>query len=326
MNRSSIEKFGVWFVAFLPFTGTVLAIAFAFQLGYVAARDLWLMLGWYIVTALGITVGYHRMLTHNSFKPTPPIKFLFLMLGSMAMQGPALYWATVHWKHHVHSDKEEDPHSPWWWDGIHLKGLKGFSWRNFKLRAAAAWHSHMGWLFSSDISWDPTDSVQQKFLSDKMVVFFSKTFVLWVALRFYICYLIGGWTGMLWGGCVCLLLTQQVTYLVNSATHIVGFRDFETTDESRNNWLVAVFAMGEGWHNNHHKFMWSARHGMKWWQFDMSYIVIKTLEALRLVSNVRVPKQSQLEAAREAVESTGAESVVYQRDEKESAKRERVAS
>ena len=317
MKKNRIEKVGVWVVAFLPIFGTIAAISLAFHYGHVAARDLWLMLGMYIATALGITVGYHRMLTHSSFKPTPPVKALFLMLGSMAMQGPALYWATVHWKHHVHADEEEDPHSPWWWNGIHLKGLREGFWQRLKLRSAAAWHSHMGWLFKSDISWDPSDPVQSRFMQDRMVVFFSKTFVPWVVLRFYICYLIGGWTGLLWGGFVCVLLSQQVTYLVNSATHIVGFRDFETSDESRNNWLVAIFAMGEGWHNNHHKFMWSARHGLKWWQFDASYITIKILEALRLVSNVRVPKPAQIQAA-----ASDAHSVVYEQE----TSRERVAS
>jgi stearoyl-CoA desaturase (delta-9 desaturase) len=122
----------------------------------------------------------------------------------------------------------------------------------------------------------------------------SRTFVLWVVARFGLCYLIGGWSGFLWGGCVSLLMNQHVTYLVNSATHVLGTRDYETNDESRNNWIVALLAMGEGWHNNHHKFMWSARHGLRWWQFDISYMVIWTLQKLRLVSAVRVPRAGQL--------------------------------
>jgi len=296
MVKSPVERIGALVAMFLPIMGTLAAIWLAFVNGYVRSADLWLLFWMYLATGLGITVGFHRMLTHQSFRPTLPVKFLFLMLGSMALQGPAIYWATVHWKHHVHSDTDADPHSPWWWRGIDLRGFMASPWHRIKLRALAFWNAHMGWLFQGTIPWDQSDPVQQRFRRDALVVFMSRTFVVWVVLRFALCWLIGGLPGMLWGGCVAILLTQQVTYLVNSATHVVGWKDFDTTDESRNNPVVALLAKGEGWHNNHHKFMWSARHGLTWWQFDLSYVVIWVMQRLRLVSEVRLPKPSQIQA------------------------------
>lgn len=294
MAKSRLEMFGVFVAVFMPLLGTLTAIELAIHNGSVSQRDLMIMVGMYLATGFGVTIGYHRMLTHRSFQPILPVKALFLALGSMAMQGPALFWALVHMHHHAHSDKEGDPHSPWWWKGLDLHFYTTNFWRKASLRVAAFWHSHMGWLFSTRLPWESLTSAQQGLRADKMAVFFTKTFIFWVGLRFVICYLLGGWTAVLWGGCVCILLLQQVTYLVNSLAHTTGQKDFITGDESRNNLLVAFLGLGDGWHNGHHAFMWSARHGLCWWQIDVSYLLIWLMARIRLVCQVRVPNKAQL--------------------------------
>jgi stearoyl-CoA desaturase (delta-9 desaturase) len=232
----------------------------------------------YFFTALGITIGYHRMLTHRSFETHPAVRFLFLVLGSMAIEGPALDWASIHIKHHANSDDDDDPHSP----------LHGF------------FHAHSGWFVSG---FEAEPEVYGKWLlKDRMVMFASKTFFLWAALGFVIPYLLGGWTGVLWGGLVRVFLTHHVTWSVNSVCHTFGRRMFDTNDMSRNHWLVGLLAFGEGWHNNHHAFPRSAFHGLRWWQFDLSAYIIRALEWIGLAWDVwRIPAGSmQTRLARHA--------------------------
>jgi stearoyl-CoA desaturase (delta-9 desaturase) len=206
------------------------------------------------------------MLTHRSFRPHPVIKFLLLVLGSMALEGPALSWAATHVKHHAHADREGDPHSP----------LEGF------------FHAHIGWLMRNTFA-DP-DVYCRNLVNDRMVVFVSRTFLLWVVISLAIPFALGGWTGLLWGGLVRIFLTHHVTWSVNSVCHTFGKRSFETKDRSYNEWIVGLLAFGEGWHNNHHAFPRSAFHGLRWWQFDLSGYIIWTLEHLGLARDVyRVP-------------------------------------
>jgi stearoyl-CoA desaturase (delta-9 desaturase) len=230
----------------------------------------------YTVAAMGVTMGFHRMLTHRSFKPHPVIKFLLLVGGSMALEGPAIEWAATHVKHHALADKEGDPHSP----------LEGF------------WHAHLGWLFKDRMA-DP-NVYCRNLVKDPMVMFVSRTFLVWVVLSLAIPFgvggLIGGWSGawtaLLWGGLVRIFLTHHVTWSVNSVCHTFGQRDFETVDQSRNEWVVGLLAFGEGWHNNHHAFPRSAFHGLRWWQFDLTGYLIWTLERVGLVHEVyRIPTQ-----------------------------------
>jgi stearoyl-CoA desaturase (delta-9 desaturase) len=254
----------------LPVLGTVAAIWLA-VLGDFSWSDIVLCLSLTVLTELGITLGFHRMLVHQSFVAHPVVKFILLMFGTMALQGPPTNWASVHLKHHAHTDEEDDPHSP---------TVKGWL------------HSHLGWIFT--MKHDEYSAARQtfgkKFQSDKMVQFFDATFFLWTIVGFIVPFLIGGLSGLLWGGFVRLLLALNFTWSVNSVCHIVGSRMFRTTDQSRNNFLVGILAMGEGWHNNHHAFPRSAFHGMAWWQIDISGYIIRVLEKLRLVKNVyRVP-------------------------------------
>jgi stearoyl-CoA desaturase (delta-9 desaturase) len=250
-----------------PLAGTIVAIWLLWQ-RLVTWRDLAILGGMYFFAALGITIGFHRLLTHRSFVAPPAVRFFFLALGSMALQGPALDWASIHIKHHATTDTDDDPHSP----------VAGFL------------HAHIGWLFTANEA-EP-DVYGTWLLKDPLVMFVSKTFFVWTALGFVIPYLLGGWTGVLWGGLVRIFLLNHVTWSVNSVCHTFGTRMFETPDRSKNNWLVGLLAFGEGWHNNHHAFPRSAFHGLRWWQFDLSAWVIRLLEWSGLATNVwRIPAE-----------------------------------
>lgn len=243
----------------------LLATAFAIHLLWNRAvhwSDLALFAIMYTLIAFGVTIGYHRMLTHRSFKPHAIVKFILLVLGSMSWEGPALAWAATHVKHHAEADREGDPHSP----------VEGF------------FHAHLGWIFKDSIA-EPAVYCKH-LLKDPIVVFVSRTFLLWALLALVIPFAIGGWTGLLWGGLVRIFLTHHVTWSVNSVCHTFGKREFETNDRSRNEWIVGLLGFGEGWHNNHHAFPRSAFHGLHWWQFDFSGYVIWTLERLGLAKDV----------------------------------------
>ena len=248
-------------IATVPFLGTVLAIALLWQQA-ILGSDLALLVTMYTLNAFGLTIGYHRMLTHRSFRPHPAVKAILLVLGAMAVASPPIEFAATHIKHHAQSDREGDPHSP-------LEGL---------------FHSHLGWLFKDRFA-DPQVYCRH-LLKDAIVVFVNRSFLLWVVLSLAIPFVLGGWTGLLWGGLVRIFLVHHFTFSVNSICHTFGKREFETNDRSRNQWLVALLAFGEGWHNNHHAFPRSAFHGLHWWQLDFSGYVIWTLERLGLAHEV----------------------------------------
>lgn len=256
-------------VVIVPLLATGVAVRLLWQRA-VQWSDLALLAIMYTLVAIGVTVGYHRMLTHRSFTPHPVVKFILLVLGSMALEGDAITWTATHTKHHALADRPGDPHSP----------LDGF------------FHAHLGWVFAEPDA-DP-EVYCRHLLRDRMVVFVSRTHLLWVALALAIPCAIGGafggWlgalTGLLWGGLVRQFLTHHVTWSVNSICHTFGKRAFETNDASRNEWLVGLLAFGEGWHNNHHAFPRSAFHGLRWWQFDLAGYVIRLLERLGLAHDV----------------------------------------
>jgi stearoyl-CoA desaturase (delta-9 desaturase) len=264
MKPFSVYKAVVLVVVIVPLLATALALGLLWQRA-VHWSDIVLLAVMYSLVALGVTVGFHRMLTHRSFRPHPVVKLVLLILGSMSLEGPALEWAATHIKHHAQADREGDPHSP----------VEGF------------FHAHIGWLFDEKI--DPNVYCRH-LLKDPIVVFVSRTFLLWSLLALVIPFALGGWTGLLWGGLVRIFLTHHVTWSVNSVCHTFGKREFETNDQSRNEWMVGLLAFGEGWHNNHHAFPRSAFHGLHWWQFDFSGYLIWTLERLRLAHDVyRIP-------------------------------------
>lgn len=230
-------------LVWLPIFGLISAIVLLWN-HYVTWVDVALLLTFFTLCGFGITLGYHRMLTHKSFQAHPWLKTFLLICGSMAMQGPALHWAATHIQHHANSDEEEDPHSP-------LKSL---------------WHAHAGWIldnFKPDIQ-----RYAPALLKDPIIVAINNTWWLWVftglliptaigaiaAVFFGKSILLGAFGGLVWGGFVRLFVNQHITWSVNSICHTFGKRSFETTDASRNNWLFGLLAMGEGWHNNHHAF------------------------------------------------------------------------
>jgi stearoyl-CoA desaturase (delta-9 desaturase) len=246
--------------------------------------DLGLLLGMYVLTGLGITVGYHRLFTHGAFETNAVVKFILAALGSMAVEGPLLEWVAQHRRHHQHSDTPEDPHTP------HHQG------RGFLGLLRGLWHAHLGWAFKAqpvNLSRYVKDLRQSRLLRRV-----SALFPVWVAVSLLIPTALGGlltqtWLGallgLLWGGLVRIFLVHHVTWSVNSVCHLWGRRPYVTDDQSKNNFLFGILALGEGWHNNHHAFPTSARHGLRWWQIDVSYYCIRALALVGLAWEVKLP-------------------------------------
>jgi stearoyl-CoA desaturase (delta-9 desaturase) len=255
----------------------------------------------FLVTGLGITVGYHRMATHLSFRSPAWVRYLLAVAGSMAVEGPIIEWCGEHRKHHQHSDLAGDPHSPHMSpDGSWGEGIRG------TLRGA--FHAHVGWLFSGETSEvKGLDKYTKDLRADPAIVAADRQFVPWVIVGLLLPAVLGGlitmtWSGallgFLWGGLVRVLLVHHVTWSVNSVCHLWGSRPYRSHDESRNNAIVGILGLGEGWHNNHHAFPTSAKHGLAWWQFDLSYLVIRALWIVGLARDVRVPDKARRDAKR----------------------------
>jgi stearoyl-CoA desaturase (Delta-9 desaturase) len=232
----------------------------------------------YAFCAVGITVGFHRHFTHRSFKTKVPVRAALAIFGSAAIEGPIISWVADHRKHHAFSDKDGDPHSPHAHDGV-LRGL---------------FHAHVGWLFIHT-----ERANRQRYApdleNDPVIRFVDRTFVLWVvaglAVPFGLGWLIGGsldtaLTGLLWGGAVRMLVLHHVTYSINSLCHYFGRRRFDVDDESRNLAWLSLFSLGESWHHNHHAFPTSAHHGLRWWEFDVSSLIIRALRRTGLAWDV----------------------------------------
>lgn len=278
-----------------PLVGLIAAIVLLWGVAF-DWTILLVMLAMGIVSGLGITIGFHRLCTHKSFKTPAFMRYLFAAAGSMAVQGPVISWCADHRKHHQHSDGEEDPHSPHMHpDGSWGEGL----WATIR----GAFHAHVGWML-----WKRDSGLNRyaiDLLRDPAIVLAHRHFVYWVFAGLLIPGIAAGlitqtWTGfllgILWGGLVRIFLVHHITWSVNSVCHLWGSRPFESHDHSRNNPIVGLLAMGEGWHNNHHAFPTSARHGLRWWQFDLSYLVILAMRAVGLASEVRVPDKQRIES------------------------------
>jgi stearoyl-CoA desaturase (delta-9 desaturase) len=237
----------------------------------------------YVATGLGVTVGFHRLFTHRSFATSRPMRAIFGVLGSAAIEGPVISWVADHRKHHAFSDREGDPHSPHvdhggGWAGA-VKGLL---------------HSHVGWLFIHTQR-GAKERYAPDLIKDPVVKFVDRTFILWalggLAAAFCLGFAIGGTvvaglTGLLWGGGVRMLVLHHVTYSINSLCHFFGRRDYATADESRNLMWLALPTFGESWHNNHHAFPTSAAHGLRKHEIDFSAMVIRALESAGLAWDV----------------------------------------
>jgi stearoyl-CoA desaturase (Delta-9 desaturase) len=284
----------------VPFLATLAAIVL-FWNRIVSATDLAILAVMYLLTATGITVGYHRMLTHRSFRTHKPTEYLFAFFGSMAVQGSVIAWVADHRKHHAHTDVEGDPHSPHVGHGDGVGGvLRGL------------WHAHTGWLLSEHGRADWKKYAPDLY-EDPGMRFINRRFVslvlLGLALPALVGYLltgtlVGAATGLLWGGLVRVFLVHHVTWSVNSICHFLGTRRFEVEDHSTNVFWLALPSLGESWHHNHHAFPRSAVHGLRRWELDPSALVIRAMERLGLAWNViRIAPERQ-----EAKLATGAPS------------------
>lgn len=239
------------------------------------ALALCVVLHW-ITGGLGITLTYHRLLTHKSLEVPSFLKYLFVIFASLACQGGPISWVGVHRWHHNSSDAPDDPHTP---------VGRGFFW------------SHIGWCMSKNLEVDAYENYSRyapDLAQDKGLVFLDKINIVWTFLLAGLLYLWGGWSFVVWGIFVRTVVVWHCTWFVNSATHIWGYKTYDSKDESTNLWWVALLSYGEGWHNNHHAFQHSARHGLQWWEFDSTYLTIRILELLGLAKAVKLPAGQDL--------------------------------
>jgi len=288
----------------VPFLATLAAIAL-FWNSLVGATDLAILVAMYVLTAAGVTVGYHRLLTHRSFRTHKATEYLFAVLGSMAVQGSVIAWVADHRKHHAHTDVEGDPHSPHVGHGDGVGGvLRGL------------WHAHTGWLLSEHGRADWRKYAPDLF-EDRGMRFINRHFVALVvaglaipAVAGYLLTgtLLGAATGLLWGGLVRVFFVHHVTWSVNSVCHFLGSRRFEVDDRSTNVFWLALPSLGESWHHNHHAFPRSAEHGLRRWELDPSALVIRAMERLGLAWNVvRIAPERQAAKVAGASEASGPE-------------------
>ncbi|MGH2787193.1 MAG: acyl-CoA desaturase [Actinomycetota bacterium] len=292
-RQERLQRRMVLVATILPFAGFVAAVVTLWGHG-LSAVDAAIFAVSYVVTGLGVTVGYHRLFTHRSFEAVAPVRLGLAVAGSMAVEGSIITWVADHRRHHAFADKEGDPHSP------HLEveaGLRGM------LRGL--WHAHIGWLFAKEKTtaerWAPD------LLKEPGISRIDRLFPLWSLLSFTLPALIGlvvtrslwgAVTAFLWGGLARVFFLHHVTWSINSICHYYGRRPFETTDESTNNWLLSLVSFGESWHNNHHAFPSSAVHGINRWQVDISAGVITLLDKLGLARHVKRVSATQVSRKR----------------------------
>ncbi|HKV93960.1 MAG TPA: acyl-CoA desaturase [Candidatus Angelobacter sp.] len=273
----------------LPYLGLVGGIALFWRRG-ISPLDLIMFAVMYCVTVLGIGMGFHRLIAHRAYQATLFLKIALVISGSMAAQGPVIFWTAVHRRHHSYSDRDGDPHSP------HLHGegameiLKGL------------WHSHMGWLFNHELTdWG---TYVRDLLHDRLIFKLNRLYFLWIALGLLLPAAIEGlitmsWggaaRGFLWGGLIRVLAVHHTTWSINSICHVFGSQPYQVKDYSTNNLALAIPTFGESWHNNHHAFPSSAIHGLEWWQVDITGSMIKLCAKLGLASAVKVPKKKEPE-------------------------------
>ncbi len=295
VGHAALDKAASILVTGVPPALLVLAIVFSWG-SILHWHDAVAFLAPYLLIGAGVTVGYHRLFTHRSFKATRAVKATLAILGSAAAEGAVIEWVSTHRQHHQFSDHEGDPHSP------HVGHGSGF-WGQVR----GLFHAHVGWIFGDSERADE-NRYAPDLMKDPLIVFLNRTWLIWVlaglAFPFVLGFaltggLTGGLTGLLWGGAVRIFVLHHTTFSINSLCHFYGRRQFETGDESRNLAWLAPFTLGEAWHNNHHAFPTSATHGLGRWQLDPSAGVIWMLERLGLAWDVvRItPERQRLKAA-----------------------------
>ena len=263
----------------VPFLGVLVAVVLFWNRA-VDGADLGILAVMYLVTAIGVTVGFHRLLTHRAFQTYPWLERTFAVMGSLSVQGSVMDWVADHRKHHAHTDQEGDPHSPHVGHGSGLSGL---------------WHAHVGWLMETQGQADWKRYAPELY-EDPAMRKIGRRFPLLVVLSLLIPtvagYVLDGFTlrgallGYIWGGLVRIFLVHHITWSVNSVCHFFGSRRFDIEDKSTNVGWLAVLSLGESWHHNHHAFPRSAYHGLRWWEIDPSGLIIASLARLGLAWDV----------------------------------------
>jgi stearoyl-CoA desaturase (delta-9 desaturase) len=226
----------------------------------------------YFVRMFGITGGYHRYFAHRAYKTSRIFQFFLAWLGCSAMQKGPLWWASHHRQHHRFSDTQEDPHSP---------------------HATTFWWSHVGWILSED-HLDTPDQVIQDWSRYPELRWLDRYHWLPGLSLAFLCWLLAGWSGLVWGFVFSTVLCYHITFSINSLSHLWGRKRYATDDDSRNNWLLALLTLGEGWHNNHHHYQSSANQGFFWWEIDISYYFIRLFSLFGLVWDIRTPGEKAL--------------------------------
>lgn len=290
-RAARLQKRIVLLVTVLPFLGLIAALWSAWGAG-LSALDAALFASMYLVSGFGVTVGFHRLFTHQSFQARPWVRAALAIAGSMAIQGPVIRWVADHRRHHAFSDQPGDPHSPHLDEGPGLGGVvKGL------------WHAHIGWLFGDELTsakrWAPD------LVKDPAMRAIDRLFPLWVALSFAVPPIVGfavtgtvagAISAFVWASLVRIFMLHHVTWSINSICHFYGDRPYQTTDFSTNNWMLSLVSLGESWHNNHHAFPSSAVHGLRPYQIDLTAGFIRLLAAFGLAREVKTVTPKQLAA------------------------------
>ncbi|MBC6450284.1 acyl-CoA desaturase [Actinokineospora xionganensis] len=287
-RRNLATRIAVYIFILVPFAALIAAVplAWGWGLGWV---DLILAVFFFYLSGLGVTVGYHRLFTHGSFKANRPLKITLAVMGSMAVQSPPITWVADHRRHHAFSDREGDPHSPWLFGTSPMALARGF------------WHAHMGWIFDHDVT--NKERFAPDLMADKDIVAVNRLFVLFTGLTLVMPAVLGGlitwsWSGALtaffWAGLVRIAILHHVTWSTNSICHMIGDRPFTSRDKASNFWPLAILSFGESWHNLHHADPTCARHGVQRGQIDTSARLIWIFEKLGWATDVRWPTEARL--------------------------------
>jgi stearoyl-CoA desaturase (delta-9 desaturase) len=288
------EQFALYSFVILPFLAFLAAVPVAWGWG-LSWTDVVLFVVFYYVSGLGITVGYHRLFTHKSFRAVRPLRIALAIAGSMAIEGPVIRWVADHRRHHAFSDRDGDPHSPWRFGTSTGALAKGF------------WFAHIGWMF--DLEHTNREKYAPDLMADRDIDVVDRLFPLWLALSVLLPGLLGGlitmsWSGALsaffWASLVRIFLLHHVTWSINSVCHMIGERPFVARDRSANFWPLAILSFGESWHNMHHADPTAARHGVLRGQLDTSARIIWIFEKLGWAYDVRWPRPDRLAKLRSA--------------------------